>query len=101
MKDTEEKEEKQGKGKLYCFVGVSPKGYRGCSYWYLDEEGKSRQGGYVWVRMGKRNREQVVYVDCVRYCTESDAPYDLNSVKRVVRQATKEQFDTEIQAWEF
>lgn len=87
--------------KLYCFVGVSPKGYLGCNYWYLDEEGKSVPHAYVWVRMGKRNREQVVYVDSVRYCTKDSAPYDMNRIKRVIRQATKEQFDAEIPARDY
>lgn len=86
--------------KLYCFVGVSPKGYYGCNYWYIDEEQKSLPKAYVWVQMGRRNREQVAYVDSVRFCTAADAPYNVNKAKRVLRQATKEEFDLELSAWE-
>lgn len=90
----------ENKEKLYCFVGVSPKGYYGCNYWYIDEENKSIPKTYVWVQMGRRNRVQVAYVDSVRYCTADDAPYDVNKVKRIIKQATKEEFDLEFSAWE-
>ena len=40
-------EPKTGK---YLFVGVSPKGYMGCNYWYLDQTKSTKPGDYVWVR---------------------------------------------------
>ncbi len=80
----------RGNGK-YLFVGVSPLGYQGCNYWYLDETGNTRAGEYVWVRMGRRNTEQIAYVDAVRYFDEDTAPYDVKKVKRILRKATKEE----------
>lgn len=78
----------------YLFVGVSPLGYKGCCYWYLDKTGTVTTGEYVWVRMGRHNIEQIVYVDGVRYCNEEDAPYDPARVKQVLRKATEEEIKT-------
>ncbi|MBQ8309170.1 MAG: hypothetical protein IJX96_04980 [Clostridia bacterium] len=77
----------RNKGK-YLFIGVSPKGYKGCNYWYLDPTKTVKKGDHVWVRMGRRNVEQIVYVDCVKYCNDDTAPYDPNRVKRILRKAT-------------
>lgn len=79
-----------GSGK-YHFVGVSPLGYEGCNYWYLDETKKVKVGDYVWVRMGKHNLEQIVCVDSARRFGDEDAPYDPLNVKRVIRKATEEE----------
>ena len=80
--------EKQLKGRgRYRFVGVSPCGYKGCNYWYLDPTGTVQAGDYVWVRMGRHDTEQVVYVDSVRQFGEENAPYDPRKVKRVLDKA--------------
>lgn len=76
----------KGKGK-YLFVGVSPEGFSGCNYWYLDPTKAVRAGDRVWVRMGKHNTEQIAYVDGVRYYDEDNAPYDPQTVKRILRKA--------------
>lgn len=73
----------------YLFVGVSPLGYTGCNYWYLDPSKEVKAGDYVWAKMGKHNREQVLYVDSVRLFTEENAPYSPTSVKQILRKATK------------
>ena len=84
--------EKFGKGKgKYLFVGVSPRGYRGCNYWYLDPTSSVQPGEYVWVRMGRHNIEQIVYVDDIKYCNEETAPYNPLTVKKVLRKATEEE----------
>lgn len=82
------------KGK-YLLVGVSPQGYVGCNYWYLDDRKITRTGDYVWVRMGKRRIEQIVYVDCARFYDDEDIPYVPNAEKRILRVATLE----EVNAW--
>ena len=79
-----------GRGK-YAFVGVSPLGYEGCNYWYLDEGGTVKKGDFVWVRMGRRNIEQIVTVDSVRHFGGENAPFEPSSVKRVLRIATDEE----------
>lgn len=79
-----------GRGKM-LFVGVSPLGYKGCNYWYLDVSGQTKAGDYVWVRMGSHNTEQIVYVDSVRYFTEETAPYSISRVKQILRAATQEE----------
>lgn len=84
----------------YCFVGVSPKGYYDCNYWYIDEEKKTVPDTYVWVCMGKNNQEQIVYVDSVQYCTADNAPYDIDKAKRVLRQATEEESEEAALHWE-
>lgn len=81
-----------GRGK-YLFVWVSPLGYNGCNYWYLDPLGETEKGDYVWVRMGRHSTEQIVYVDSVRYFTDDSAPYPPESVRRVLRKATKEELE--------
>ena len=77
----------------YLFVGVSPLGYQNCSYWYLDESKTVEKGEYVWVRMGRRNTEQIVTVDRVRYCDENTSPFPPENVKRVLRKATQEEIN--------
>ena len=77
----------KGKGK-YLFVGVSPLGYNGCNYWYLDPTGETQAGEYVWVRMGRHNTEQIVHVDSVKYFSDDDAPFPPARVKQVLRKAT-------------
>ena len=77
----------------FLFVGVSPKGYRGCNYWYLDKSGTIKAGDYVWVRMGRHNTQQIVYVDSVRWCTEDSAPYAPSSVKQVLKIATESEIE--------
>ncbi|MBQ9113295.1 MAG: hypothetical protein IJY05_00015 [Clostridia bacterium] len=79
-----------GMGK-YLFVGVSPQGYKGCNYWYLDPSTSVCAGDYVWVRMGRHNTEQVVYVDSVRRFNDETAPYDPSAVKQVLRKATQKE----------
>ena len=71
----------------YLFVAVSPLKYRGCKYWYLDPSRSVCKGDYVWVRMGRHNTEQIVYVDEVRYF-DDDSPYNPSTVKQVLRKAT-------------
>ena len=75
------------KGK-YLFVGVSPKGYKGCNYWYLDPSKSVRAGDYVWVCMGRHNTKQIVYVDSVRWFNDDTAPYNPERVKRVLKKET-------------
>jgi hypothetical protein len=77
------------KGK-YLFVAVSPLGYLGCKYWYFDPTSTVNKGEYVWVRMGRHNTEQIVYVDDVRYFND-DSPYDPTKVKQILRKATKKE----------
>lgn len=76
-----------GAGK-YLYVGVSPMGYRHCSYWYLDESKTVKAGDFVWVRMGRHNTEQIVTVDRVCYYDAETAPFPPENVKRVLRKAT-------------
>lgn len=83
----------------YLYAGVSPKGYRGCNYWYLDKTKSTKAGDYVWVRMGRHNTEQVVYVDDVRYFTEETAPYPPSVVKQVLRKATQEEKEQAEYEW--
>ncbi len=82
----------RGRGK-HLFVGVSPFGFSGCNYWYLDETDTVKQGDYVWVTMGRHKLEQIVFVDSVRRCDEDDAPYPLNVVKKIIRKATGEEIE--------
>ena len=81
------------------YVGVSPKPYRGCNYWYIDDSGLSKAGSYVWVKMGRHDREQMVYVDSVRWCEPDKAPYPLNKAKKVLRQTTKEEAEQIVKEW--
>ncbi|MBE5744672.1 MAG: hypothetical protein E7355_00890 [Clostridiales bacterium] len=78
------------KGKYLC-VGVSPQGYKGCNYWYVDVSKTTKAGDYVWVYMGRRNTRQIVYVDSVRFCGDDDAPCDTNNTKRILCKATEEE----------
>ena len=83
----------------YLFVGVSPYPYRGKCYWYVDKDGVSAPSTYVWARMGRHDREQMVYVDCARWCDEDDAPYSPEKAKRILRQTTKEEAQRAADAW--
>ena len=77
----------------HLFVGVSPLGYKGCNYWYYDPSGEANAGDYVWVEMGRHNTRQIVYVDSVRYFEEETAPYQLDAVKQILADATKEEME--------
>ncbi len=79
--------------KEYSFVGVSPRGYKGCNYLYYDPAGSVHAGDYVWVRMGRRQIEQVAYVDSVRTYGAEEVPYNPQTVKRVLRKATQAEID--------
>lgn len=84
------------------YVGVSPKPYYGCNYWYVDESGKTQAKTYVWARMGKRDIKQLVYVDSVRWCDLNEAPYPYDRAKRILGQATEEESaiaEKEWKAW--
>lgn len=86
--------------KKILYVGVSPHPYKGKGYWYVDEYGLTQPKTYVWVRMGRHEKEQLAYVDYVRWTTPEEAPYPYEKAKRVLRQATeKEQEEAEI-AWQ-
>ncbi|MBE7084425.1 MAG: hypothetical protein E7368_00035 [Clostridiales bacterium] len=81
-------EKKRGK---YLFVGVSPEGYKGCNYWYLDKTKKVKAGDYVWVIMGRHKTKQIVYVDSVRFCDEDTSPCEPDEAKCVLRIANDEE----------
>ena len=85
--------------KKYLFVGVSPYPYRGKSYWYIDESGVTAPRTYVWARMGRHDREQMVYVDCVRWCDHETAPYPPEKTKRIIRQATAQEAESAENSW--
>lgn len=93
---TDEQNKRRGK---YMFVGVSPQGYKGCNYWYLDPEKKTKPNTFVWVKMGRGNALQLVYVDNVRRFDEVSAPYDVTLVKRIVGQATQEDIAEAKKIW--
>ena len=85
--------------KKILYVGVSPHPYKSKGYWYVDEYGLTQPNTYVWVRMGRHDKEQLAYVDCVQWATEKTAPYPYEKAKKVLRQATnREQDEAEI-AW--
>ena len=77
----------------YMFVGVSPLGYNGCNYWYLDESNQVKAGDYVWVKMGSHNTEQIVFVDSVRHFKAETAPYPVDRVRQILRPATQKEID--------
>ncbi len=81
------------RGKYLC-VGVSPQGYKGCHYWYVDEKKKTSAGDYVWVTMGRHKTRQIVYVDSVRFCDEDTVPCDMEYIKKIERIATDEEVAT-------
>lgn len=92
----EELSKQRGK---YMFVGVSPQGYKGCNYWYLDTQKKTKPNTFVWVKMGRGNTLQLVYVDSVRCYNADNAPYDVTLLKRVEKQASKEDEEEARKIW--
>ncbi len=87
-----------GTGK-HRFVGVSPRGFKGCNYLYLDEKEEAVVGEYAWVRMGRRQIEQVVYVDSARCYTAEDAPYNPRTSRKILRKATAEEVAAAQKEW--
>lgn len=87
------------KGNKRLYVGVSPYPYRGKGYWYIDESGQTLPKTYVWVRMGRHDREQMVYVDCVRWFAEDEEPYPHDLAKKVLRQTTEDEAKTAEEFW--
>jgi hypothetical protein len=83
----------------WLFVGVSPYPYRGKSYWYIDENGVTAPRTYVWARMGRHDREQIVYVDHVRWCDANNAPYPPDKAQRILRQTTKDEAEKAEESW--
>ncbi len=81
------------------YVGVSPYPYRGRGYWYVDEDGVTQPHTYVWVRMGRHDRQQMAYVDCVRWCDKTDVPYPYEQAKKVIRQTTEGEREEAEKAW--
>ena len=99
FKETDEVKKPTTENCDYLYVGVSPKGQYGCNYWYIDEEKQTQADTYVWVNMGRRNTEQIVYVDSVHYCNADDVPYPIDKTKRVLRQATEEETEEADVLW--
>ena len=93
LEDAQEKQEE------YLFVGVSPQGRYGFNYWYIDETKKTKARSFVWVKMGRHDTEQIVYVDSVRYCNEENAPYPIDRAKRVLRQTTEQEASEAASLW--
>ena len=85
---------------LVLYVGVSPKPYYGCNYWYVDLTGKTLPKTFVWVKMGRHDTEQIVYVDSVRWCKLCDAPYPFDKAKRIIKQTTVEESKLAKRDWE-
>lgn len=83
----------------YMFVGVSPQGYKGCNYWYFDPEKKTQPNTFVWVKMGRNETLQLVYVDSVRRFNEYSAPCSIDTKKRVLKQANEEDIAQAKQIW--
>ena len=81
------------------YVGVSPYPYKGKGYWYVDESGITQPKTYVWIRMGRHDREQMAYVDCVCWFDKENVPYPYDRVKRVLRQTTDEERERAEKAW--
>jgi len=81
------------------YVGVSPKPYFGCNYWYVDESGLTKPKTFVWVKMGRHDTLQMVYVDSVKWCKLEKVPYDYNRAKRIIRQATNEEMEIARKEW--
>lgn len=81
------------------YVGVSPKPLYGCNYWYVDETCQTKAKTFVWVRMGRHNREQLAFVDSVLLCDVDAAPYPYEKAKRIIRQATEEETERAKAEW--
>lgn len=81
------------------YVGVSPKPLYGCNYWYVDESGLTKEKTFVWARMGRHDREQLVYVDSILWCEIDVAPYPYDKAKRILRQATQSETKTAVAGW--
>ena len=82
------------------YVGVSPKPFRSMGYWYLDTTGSVTANSYVWVRMGRHDTEQIVFVDKVQWFESDKVPYPLDKVRRVLRKATNEESLAAAQNWQ-
>ena len=55
------------------------------------QSGESKEKTFVWVQMGRHNREQMAYVDSVKWCSLDKVPYPYEKARRILRQATKEE----------
>ena len=86
--------------KKILYVGVSPKPYYGCNYWYVDESGKSQPKTFVIVKMGRHNLEQPAYVDSIKWCSPDQVPYPYERAKRVIRQTTQEESAKAQREWD-
>ena len=69
----------------YLFVGVSPKPFFGCNYWYVDESFSVKPK---------------TYVDSVKLCDENNAPYPPQLAKRVIRISTEKEAELAKLDWE-
>ncbi len=81
------------------YVGVSPKPFKGKGYWYLDRSGTVQANSYVWVKMGRHETEQIVYVDKIAWFPIDEVPYPLDKVKCVLRLATEEESREAAKTW--
>ena len=89
-----------GQDKKVLYVGVSPKPLYGCNYWYVDESGLTKEKTFVWVRMGRHDREQLAYVDSILWCNINEVPYSYDKAKRILRQTTEEESNKAKEEWE-
>ena len=67
---------------IFCYVTF---GYDGKPYCYLARDNSYSEGDFVVVPVGADNRETVVRISSILYCSEEDAPYPIRKTKYILR----------------
>lgn len=62
----------------------------GKTYCYLTEDDTLKAGDRVIVPAGRENRESIVTIDSVEYCSKEKPPFPLDKLKKVIRKCTEE-----------
>lgn len=72
---------------IFCFVEFCYDSSR--QYCYLARDNSYCEGDYVVVPVGADNRETVVRISSITYCSEEDAPYPIRKTKYILRKYDK------------
>ena len=80
--------------KTYRYVKVvyNPDDIR--EYSYLDENHIADYDSYVWVPVGKDNKEKIAFVVDLEDYTADKVPFPIDRVKKILRLATDEEVAT-------
>lgn len=65
----------------------------GKEYCYLTDDDTLEEGDFVMVPAGRDNHLAIVRIESIEYHPESEAPFPLDKIKKIIRKCTEDDFN--------